>query len=86
MKHEGRPHGGPRKPYLVGPDCTGRRQRTAAAGWSQGEALTPLQLALVDFGEALTTASTDERTLRVFLDVVSFRLAHEYGRRLEGQA
>jgi hypothetical protein len=59
---------------------------TATNGWPRGEAQTPLQAALVDFGRALTSASSDERTLRVFLDVVSIRVAAEYARRLEDGA
>jgi hypothetical protein len=59
---------------------------TASDGWAQGESLTPLQRALIDFGKALTTATSDERTLRVFLECVSIRVAHEYGRRLEERA
>ena len=56
---------------------------TASSGWSGGESLTPIQQALVSFGDALTAASTDARTLRIFLDCVSIRVASEYARRLD---
>ena len=46
--------------------------------------MTPLQIALAAWAEALEHARSDDRTFRVFLDIVARRLAAEFGHQLEG--
>lgn len=48
-----------------------------------GGTVTPLQVALFCFSDALEWARSDQRTHEVFLDIVARRIAAEYARQVD---